>query len=446
MSVQVEKLENSTVKLTIEVPAEQFDAAMQDVYNRQKKNISIPGFRKGKVPRQMVERMYGPEVFYDDAANQIMPQAYSDAAKESGEDIMSRPTVDIVQIEKGKPFIFTAEVAVRPDVKLGEYKGVEVTKIDTEVSDEEVETELNNERERNARTITVEDRAIQSGDTAVIDFEGFADGKAFEGGKGENHNLEIGSGSFIPGFEDQLIGKNSGDEVEVNVTFPEDYHAEDLKGKDAVFKVKIHEVKAKELPEADDEFAQDVSEFDTIAEYRDSIRKKLEDRKADMAKNEQKQEAIDKIVEASEMELPDSIVLTRADEIINQFAQQLAQQGLSMDQYMQYAGTDIDQLRDSVRPEAVTRIKNQLVIDAIAKAENIEITDAEVEEELKKMAEMYNMELDKLKGYMTEEETENMKLDLASQKALDLVYDNAVFVDAPEEEKTEEAEAEAAEE
>ncbi len=432
MSVQVEKLENSTVKLTIEVPAEQFDAAMQDVYNRQKKNISIPGFRKGKVPRQMVERMYGPEVFYDDAANQIMPQAYSDAAKESGEDIMSRPTVDIVQIEKGKPFIFTAEVAVRPDVKLGEYKGVEVTKIDTEVSDEEVETELNNERERNARTITVEDRAIQSGDTAVIDFEGFADGKAFEGGKGENHNLEIGSGSFIPGFEDQLIGKNSGDEVEVNVTFPEDYHAEDLKGKDAVFKVKIHEVKAKELPEADDEFAQDVSEFDTIAEYRDSIRKK--------------QEAIDKIVEASEMELPDAIVLTRADEIINQFAQQLAQQGLSMDQYMQYAGTDIDQLRDSVRPEAVTRIKNQLVIDAIAKAENIEITDAEVEEELKKMAEMYNMELDKLKGYMTEEETENMKLDLASQKALDLVYDNAVFVDAPEEEKTEEAEAEAAEE
>ena len=446
MSVQVEKLENSTVKLTIEVPAEQFDAAMQDVYNRQKKNISIPGFRKGKVPRQMVERMYGPEVFYDDAANQIMPQAYSDAAKESGEDIMSRPTVDIVQIEKGKPFIFTAEVAVRPDVKLGEYKGVEVTKIDTEVSDEEVETELNNERERNARTITVEDRAIQSGDTAVIDFEGFADGKAFEGGKGENHNLEIGSGSFIPGFEDQLIGKNSGDEVEVNVTFPEDYHAEDLKGKDAVFKVKIHEVKAKELPEADDEFAQDVSEFDTIAEYRDSIRKKLEDRKADMAKNEQKQEAIDKIVEASEMELPDAIVLTRADEIINQFAQQLAQQGLSMDQYMQYAGTDIDQLRDSVRPEAVTRIKNQLVIDAIAKAENIEITDAEVEEELKKMAEMYNMELDKLKGYMTEEETENMKLDLASQKALDLVYDNAVFVDAPDEEKTEEAEAEAAEE
>ena len=446
MSVQVEKLENSTVKLTIEVPAEQFDAAMQDVYNRQKKNISIPGFRKGKVPRQMVERMYGPEVFYDDAANQIMPQAYSDAAKESGEDIMSRPTVDIVQIEKGKPFIFTAEVAVRPDVKLGEYKGVEVTKIDTEVSDEEVETELNNERERNARTITVEDRAIQSGDTAVIDFEGFADGKAFEGGKGENHNLEIGSGSFIPGFEDQLIGKNSGDEVEVNVTFPEDYHAEDLKGKDAVFKVKIHEVKAKELPEADDEFAQDVSEFDTIAEYRDSIRKKLEDRKADMAKNEQKQEAIDKIVEASEMELPDAIVLTRADEIINQFAQQLAQQGLSMDQYMQYAGTDIDQLRDSVRPEAVTRIKNQLVIDAIAKAENIEITDAEVEEELKKMAEMYNMELDKLKGYMTEEETENMKLDLASQKALELVYDNAVFVDAPEEEKTEEAEAEAAEE
>lgn len=446
MSVQVEKLENSTVKLTIEVPAEQFDAAMQDVYNRQKKNISIPGFRKGKVPRQMVERMYGPEVFYDDAANQIMPQAYSDAAKESGEDIMSRPTVDIVQIEKGKPFIFTAEVAVRPDVKLGEYKGVEVTKIDTEVSDEEVETELNNERERNARTITVEDRAIQSGDTAVIDFEGFADGKAFEGGKGENHNLEIGSGSFIPGFEDQLIGKNSGDEVEVNVTFPEDYHAEDLKGKDAVFKVKIHEVKAKELPEADDEFAQDVSEFDTIAEYRDSIRKKLEERKADMAKNEQKQEAIDKIVEASEMELPDAIVLTRADEIINQFAQQLAQQGLSMDQYMQYAGTDIDQLRDSVRPEAVTRIKNQLVIDAIAKAENIEITDAEVEEELKKMAEMYNMELDKLKGYMTEEETENMKLDLASQKALDLVYDNAVFVDAPAEEKTEEAEAEAAEE
>lgn len=444
MSVQVENLENSMVKLTIEVPADELEKAMQEAYNKQKKNISIPGFRKGKVPRIMVERMYGPEVFYDDAANSIMPQAYTDAAKESGEDIVSRPTVDIVQIEKGKPFIFTAEVAVRPDVDLADYKGVEVTKADTSVSDEEVDKAVQDELEKQARTVNVEDRAIEKGDTAVIDFEGFIDGEAFEGGKGENHSLEIGSGSFIPGFEDQLVGKKPGEDVEVNVTFPEDYQAEDLKGKDATFKVKIHEVTTKELPTLDEEFVQDVSEFDTVDEYKNSIRERLQKNREDAVKRSQEDEGLAKVVEASKMDLPEAMILTRCDDIINQFANQLAQQGLSIDQYMQYAGSNIDQLRESVRPEAEERIRSELVLDKIAKQENIEISDEDVDAEIERMAKMYNMEADKLKGYLSDAETENMKLDLAAQKAMDLIYDNAVFVDAPakEDDKAEDADQE----
>ena len=421
MSVQVENLEKNTVKLTIEVSAEELEKALQEAYNKQKKSISMPGFRKGKVPRMMVEKMYGPGVFYEDAANILIPQAYADAAKECGEDIVSRPTIDVVQIEKGKPFIFTAEAAVKPEVKLGKYVGVTVTKIDTAASDEEVEIAINQEREKNARIINVEDRSIENGDTAVIDFEGFVDGTAFEGGKGENHSLEIGSGSFIPGFEEQLIGKNIGEDVEVNVTFPEDYHAEDLAGKEAVFKVKVHEIKTKELPELDDEFVQDISEFDTVAEYKDSVKAKLEEKKASEAKRAQEDEAIKKIVEKSEMELPDAMIETQCENMINQFAQQMAQQGLSMEQYMQFSGMTIEQLKEQVRPEAIERIQSELVLEQIAKEEQIEVTDEDIDAEIQKMAEMYNMEADKLKGYMGEAEKENMKEDMAIQKAIEYV-------------------------
>lgn len=422
MSVQVENLEEkNTVKLTIEVPAEELEKALQRAYNRQKKDISVPGFRKGKVPRQLIEKMYGPGVFYEDAANDLIPDAYRDAAKESGQDIVSRPTIDVVQIEKGKPFIFTAEVAVRPEVTLGKYVGVVVTEIDTEVSEEEIEIAINQERENNARLVTVEGRAIESGDTAVIDYEGSVDGVPFEGGSDENHSLEIGSGQFIPGFEDQLIGKNTGDEVEVNVTFPEEYHAPDLAGKDAVFKVKIHEIKAKEIPELDDEFAQDVSEFDTVEEYKENVKAKLKERKADNAKRAQQEEALDKIIEDSQMDIPEAMIATQSDNMINQFAQQMAQSGISMDQYMQMSGMTIDQLRDQIRPDALKRIQSDLVLDAIAKAEGIEISEEDIDAEIAKMAEMYKMEADQLKSYMGEDEKENMKIDLSCERALNVV-------------------------
>ena len=438
MSVQVEKLEKNTVKLTIEVPAEELEKALQEAYNRQKKNISMPGFRKGKVPRAMVEKMYGAGVFYEDAANALIPQAYADAAKECGEDIVSRPVVDITQIEKGKPFIFTAEVATKPEVTLGKYIGVTVTKVDGTVTDEDVTAAIDKEREKNARTINVEDRAIENGDTAVIDFEGFVDGVAFDGGKGENHSLEIGSGSFIPGFEEQLVGKNAGDDVDVNVTFPEEYHAEDLAGKEATFKVKIHEIKAKEIPELDDEFVQDVSEFDTVAEYKDSVKAKLEEQKQNEIKRAYQDEAIDKIVDKSTMELPDAMIDTQCENMINQFAQQMAQQGLSMYQYLQ----TLDQLKEQVRPDAITRIKSSLVLEQIAKEENIEITDADVDAEIEKMATMYNMEADKLKEYMGEDEKENMKQDLAVQKAVELITESVKPRAKAKTKKEKEAEAE----
>ena len=443
MSVQVENLEKNTVKLTIEVSAEELEKALQDAYNKQKKDISMPGFRKGKVPRVMIEKMYGPGVFYEDAANMLMPQAYADAVKECGEDIVSRPTIDVVQIEKGKPFIFTAEVAVKPEVTLGKYVGVTVTKIDTAATDEEVEIAVNKERENNARIINVEDRSIESGDTAVIDYEGFVDGVAFEGGKAENHSLEIGSGSFIPGFEDQLIGKNVGDDVDVNVTFPEEYHAADLAGKEAVFKVKVHEIKTKEIPELDDEFVQDVSEFDTVADYKESVKKKLEEKKEAEAKRAQQDEALKKIIEKSEMDIPDAMIDTQCDDMVNQFAQQMAQQGLSMDQYMQFSGLTMDQLKEQVRPEALERIQSELVLEAIAKEEKIEVTDEDIDAEIEKMAEMYNMEADKLKGYMGEAEKENMKADMAIQKALEFIMESVKPRAKAKSKKEKDAEADA---
>ena len=447
MSVQVENLEKNMAKLTIEVAAEELEKAIQAAYMKEKGKISIPGFRKGKVPRQMIEKMYGAGIFYEDAANTLIQENYPSAVDESGIDIVSRPTIDVVQIETGKPFIFTAEVAVRPEVKLGKYLGVQVTKIDTSVSDEEVEEALEKERNNNARTVTVTDRPVQSGDTAVIDFEGFVDGVAFEGGKGENHPLEIGSHSFIDTFEDQLIGKNVGDDVDVNVTFPEQYQAAELAGKPALFKVKIHEIKAKELPELDDEFAQDVSEFDTLAEYKEDLKKHLEEQKENEAKRTKEDEAIQKIIDKSTMEIPEAMLDTQCENMINEFAQRIAQSGLSTEQYMQFSGLTIDKLKEQVRPEAETRIKSSLVLEQIAKEENIEVTDEEINAEVEKMAAAYGMEADKLKEYMGDAEKESMARDLKVTKAVDLIMENVKERAKAKTKKEKEAEAkEAAEE
>ena len=424
MSVQVENLEKNMVKLTIEVPAEELEKAIDAAYKKQKNQISIPGFRKGKVPRAMVEKMYGVEVFYEDAANTLMQQNYPSAVEESGVDIVSRPSIDVVQIEKGKPFIYTAEVAVRPEVTLGKYMGVTVTKIDTSVSDDEVAEALEQQRNNNARTISVTDRPVAVGDTAVIDFEGFVDGVAFEGGKGENHPLEIGSHTFIDNFEDQLVGKNAGDEVEVNVTFPELYQAADLAGKPATFKVKINEIKAKELPELDDEFAQDVSEFDTLAEYKESLKKNLEEKKENEAKRTKEDEAVQKIIDKSKMDIPEAMIDTQCETMIEEFAQRIAQSGLSMDQYLQFSGLTVDGLKEQVRPEALSRIQASLVLEQIAKDENIEVSDDDVNAEIEKMAASYGMEADKLKEYMGDAEKESMKKDLAINKAVELVMSN----------------------
>ena len=399
MSVQVETLEKNMAKLTVEIEAERLEKALDAAYNKQKKSISMPGFRKGKVPRAMVEKMYGVEVFYEDAANILLQETYPEAYDESGLEIVSQPSIDVVQLEKGKPFIYTAEVAVKPEVTLGKYKGVTVTKIDTSVSDEEVDAEVETQRNNNARTVSVE-RPIENGDTAVIDFEGFVDDVAFEGGKGENYDLEIGSHSFIDTFEDQLVGKVAGDDVEVNVTFPEQYQAEELAGKPAVFKVKIHEVKAKELPELDDEFAQDVSEFDTLAEYKEDVKKKLTERKEADAHRTKEDEAIEKIIDDAKMDIPEAMIDNQVNSMINDFANNMMQQGLSMEQYMQFTGMTMDKFKEQVRPDAVKRIQSSLVLEQIAKDENLEVTDADVEAEIEKMAAAYGMEVDKVKEYI----------------------------------------------
>lgn len=426
MSVQVEKLEHNMAKLTIEVSADEVEKALESAYQKQKGKISIPGFRKGKVPRAMIEKMYGASIFYEDAANELIQQTYPSAIDESGEDIVSRPSVDLVQIEKGKPFIYTAEVAVRPEVKLGQYKGVAVTKVDIDVTEAEVDEALEKERGNNARTIQVTDRPVAEGDVAVIDFEGFVDGEAFAGGKGENYKLEIGSHSFIDTFEDQLIGKNIGDDVDVNVTFPEDYQAAELAGKPALFKVKIHGIEAKELPELDDEFAQDVSEYETLAEYKDSVKKQLEEQKENEAKRAKEDEALQSIIETSEMDIPDVMVDTQCDTMLDEFAQRISWNGLSMEQYLQFSGTTVDGLREQMRPEALSRIQSSLVLEQIAKEENLEASDEEVDAEIAKMAERYGMQADQLKESMGEAETNSVKRELKITKAIDLVLEHAV--------------------
>ena len=439
MSVQVEKLEKNMAKLTIEVSAEEFDAAIEQAYQKDKKKISLPGFRKGKAPRKMIEKMYGTGVFYEDAANIVIPKAYSEAAKECGEEIVSQPEISVTQIGAGQPFIFTAEVALKPAVTLGDYKGVEVEKTPVEVSEEEVDKKVDKERENNSRTIDVDDRAVEKGDMIKLNFEGFVDGTPFEGGKAEDYSLTIGSGSFIPGFEDQLIGAKIGEEVEVNVTFPEEYHAAELKGKPAVFKCTVNEIKVKELPEADDEFAKDVSEFDTLAEYKDDIRAKLLEKKTADAKREKQNKTVAKAVENATMEIPEAMITEQVRRMADDFARRLQSQGLSMDQYMQFTGLTMDALAQQMRPEALKRIQNSLVLEAIAKAENIEVSDEKVNEEIEKMAAAYKMEADKLKELIGDAEKEQMKSDLAIQAAVDMITDAAVEVEAAkEEEKTEE--------
>ena len=427
MSFKVEQLEEKNmVKLVIEASAEEFEAGLNAAYNKNKNKISVPGFRKGKAPRKMIEQLYGSQIFFEDAANEIIPDAYADAAKESGLDIVSQPKVSIEQLEAGKPFIFAAEVAVRPEVELGEYKGVEVTKADAEVTDADVEEELKKVQDQNSRTVSVEDRAVKDGDMTVIDFEGFIDGEAFEGGKGENYPLTIGSHSFIDTFEEQMIGMNIGEEKELNVTFPEDYHAENLKGKPATFKVTVKEIKEKQLPELDDDFAQDVSDFDTLAEYKDDLKKKIAERKESEAKAKKESEAIEKVVEAAKMDIPQAMIDTQVNRMLEDFAMRLQQQGLSVEQYFQYTGMTADKIMEEMKPEAFKRIKNSLVLEAVAKAENIEVSEEEFEAELQKMADMYKMEIEKIKEFMQDAEAKQMKDDIAIQKAVELIVSSAV--------------------
>ena len=426
MSLQVEKLEKNMAKLTIEASAEEFEAAIEKAYQKNKSKMNIQGFRKGKAPRKIIEKMYGAGVFYEEAANVIIPDAYAKAVDECDLEIVSQPSVDVVQVEAGKPFIFTAEVAVKPEVKLGDYKGIEVEKTDVEVSDDDVNAEIDRVREQNARTITVEDRAVQDKDTAVIDFEGFVDGVAFEGGKGEDYPLTIGSHSFIDNFEEQLIGKNIGEEAEVNVTFPEDYHVEDLKGKPATFKVTVKEIKAKELPELDDDFAQDVSECETVDAYKAQVKEELTKKKEDAAKAAKEDEAVAKVVENAEMEIPKPMIDTQVRQMVDDFARRMQSQGLSLDQYFQFTGMEPKAFLEQMRPQALKRIQSRLVLEAIVEAEKIEATEAEIEDEMKKMADAYQMELDKVKELIGDEQKKQLAQDLAVQKAAEFVVENTV--------------------
>lgn len=425
MSVQIEMLEKNMAKLTIDVPAEEFEKAITKAYNKNKGQISIPGFRKGKVPQIMVERMYGPAIFYEEAANFVMPEAYEKAAEESNLEIVSRPMINVTQMEKGKDFIFTAEVAIKPEVTLGEYKGIEVEKTVIEVTDEEVDAEIKKAQEQNSREITV-DRPAQNGDTVVIDYAGTIDGVAFDGGTAEGHSLVLGSNSFIPGFEDQLVGATAGSNVDVHVTFPEDYHAKDLAGKEAVFACTVHEVKTKEYPEIDDEFAQDVSEFDTLAEYKEDVKKNILSRKENEAKSAKQQKVMDKIIENATMDIPDAMVDTQAAGMVDEYAQRLRYQGLSMDQYFKFTGMNAESLKEQLKPQALKNIQSRLVLEAIIAAENIEVSDEEMDAEIEKMATMYQMEVDKVKELLGDTEKENIKKDLAAQKAVEFVADAAV--------------------
>ncbi len=440
MSVQVENLEKNMAKLTITVSADKFEKAMQGAYIKQKSRINIPGFRKGKVPRAMIEKAYGPEVFYDEAANIVINEEYPQAMDESGLDIVSRPDIEVTQVEKGKEFVFTAEVAVKPDVVLGEYKGVTVTKAEAVVTEEEVDAEIENTRNKQARTVDVTDRPVADGDTVIIDFEGFVDGNPFEGGKGENHSLEIGSHSFIDTFEEQLIGKNAGDDAEVHVTFPEQYHAQELAGKPAVFQVKIHAIKAKEIPELNDEFVSDISEFETLDEYKEDVRQKLLKRKQDTVKGAKEDEAIQKIIDASSMDIPEPMIEMQCENMIQEFEGRISQQGLTLDQYMQFSGSNMNRMKEQVRPEAIQRIQSSLVLEKIAKEEKIEVTAEEIDAQIEKMASVYGMAGEKMKEFLSDEDKENIERNLSIEKAVEIIMEHAV--EQEPEEKAESSEQE----
>ncbi len=428
MSLQVEKLEKNMAKLTVEVSAEQFEKALTASYNKNKNRFNIPGFRKGKAPQAMVEKMYGVGVLYEDAIEEALDATYGDAVKESGLEIVSRPEIGVEQIEKGKPFIYTATVAVKPEVTLGEYKGVEVEGAKADVTDEDIQNELKKVQEQNSRLVAVEDRPVADGDQTVIDFEGFVDGTPFEGGKAEDYTLVIGSHSFIDTFEDQLVGKNAGEEVEVNVTFPEEYHAKELAGKPAVFKVKIKEIKSKELPELNDEFASEVSEFETLDAYKEDLQKKLAETKEKQASAENENKVVQKVVDNATMDIPAPMVDQQVTNMINDYARRMQSQGLSLDQYLQFTGTTLDQLKDQMKPQAESRIRARLVLEAVAKAENIEVSEETVEAELKKMAETYKMEVEQVKNIMGEDGLKQMKEDMAVQEAADFLVAQAKLV------------------
>jgi len=425
MGFKVDDLGKSMVKFTIEVAADEFEKAMEKAYQKNKNKLSVQGFRKGKAPRNVIEKMYGPGVFYEDAANEIMPEAYEKTAEESGLDIVSRPEIDIVQIEKGKEFVFTATVAVKPEVTLGSYKGVQIEKAEVSVSEEEIADELNRVREQNARILTVDDRPAADGDEVVIDFDGYVDGTPFAGGKGEDYKLVLGSHSFIDTFEEQLVGKSIGEDVEVNVTFPAEYHAQELAGKPAVFKVKLKGITAKELPELDDEFAVDVSEFDTLAEYKEDIRKNLLEKKEKEAKYAKEDAVVDKIIEGSSMEIPDAMVDTQTRQMAEEYAQRLQMQGLNLEQYFKFTGMNANSFMENLKPQALKRIQCRLVLEAVAKAENIEVSEEELDKEYETMAQNYRMEKEKLTELINEKEREQIKMDIAVQKAVDLVRDAA---------------------
>ena len=425
MSVQVEKLEKNMAKLTVEVSAEDFKAAIKKAFNKNKNRFAIPGFRKGKAPQAMIEKMYGEGVFYEDAADEAINASYAEAMKESGLDIVSRPEVTIEKIGKDEPFVYSALVAVKPEVTLGQYKGVEVEKADASVSAEDVEAELKKVQEQNARLLTVEDRGVEDGDQTVIDFEGFVDGKGFEGGKAEDYPLTIGSHSFIDTFEEQLIGKKIGEECEVNVTFPTEYHAADLAGKPATFKVTVKEIKVKELPELNDEFASEVSEFDTLDEYKKDVEKKLAEKKEIEANSKNEDAVVAKVVENATMEIPDKMIDAQAENMVQDMARRMQSQGLSLDMYLKYTGMTVEQMKEQARPDAEKRIRTRRVLEAVAKAENIQISDEKVDEEVAKMAEAYKMEVEKLKSYMSESDVKQMKEDLAVQQAVDLLVAEA---------------------
>lgn len=424
MAVKNEQIEKNLVKLTFEVSAEDFDKAINQVYKKNVKKFNVPGYRKGKAPRKIIEKYYTEAVFYDEAINSVLPQAYDEALKESGVESVARPEIDVEEIKKGEPVVFTALVTTKPEVKLGDYKGIEVEKIDHTVTDEDVDKDIEATQKKNARLITVDDRAIENGDIAVIDFEGFVDGVAFDGGKAENYNLTIGSGNFIPGFEEQIIGHSTDEEFSINVKFPEEYQAEELAGKDAEFKIKLHEIKAKELPEVDDEFVKDVSEKETVAEYRDELKETIAARLEDEAEKDKDNQIAEKLIELLEGEIPQAMYDNQVNEMVRDFEMRIRSQGIDMNTYLQYMGIDLDGLKKMYADEAKKRVQLRLALETIAKKENIEVTDADLDEAYNKMAETYKVDVETVKGAVP---AETLTLDVKAEKALNMVKDSVVI-------------------